>query len=53
MKKEQISRVMAALGRRSYHARVERLGIEKIRDIARENGKKGGRPRKRMEPGAQ
>jgi hypothetical protein len=26
--------------------RVERLGIERIRDIARENGKKGGRPRK-------
>lgn len=33
------------LGKRSYRARLERLGIEKIRAIARENGKKGGRPR--------
>ena len=34
----------AWLGKRSYRARLERLGIEKIRAIARENGKKGGRP---------
>jgi hypothetical protein len=34
------------LGRRSYAARVERFGIERIREIARENGKKGGRRRK-------
>ncbi len=33
------------LGKRSYAARVERLGIERIREIARENGKKGGRPK--------
>lgn len=33
------------LGKRSYKARVERLGIERIREIARENGKKGGRPK--------
>jgi hypothetical protein len=32
------------LGKRSYRARLERLGIERIRTIARENGKKGGRP---------
>jgi len=25
-------------------ARLQRLGIERIREIARENGKKGGRP---------
>jgi hypothetical protein len=36
----------AWLGRKSYLARVERFGIERIREIARENGKKGGRPRK-------
>ena len=35
------------LGKRSYAARVERLGIERVREIARENGKKGGRPRKK------
>ena len=28
----------------------ERLGIERIREIARENGKKGGRPPKKGEP---
>ena len=33
------------LGKRSYKSRVERLGIERIREIARENGKKGGRPK--------
>lgn len=35
------------LGKRSYAARVKRLGIERIREIARENGKKGGRPPKK------
>ena len=33
------------LGKRSYKSRVERLGIERIREIARENGRKGGRPK--------
>jgi hypothetical protein len=32
------------LGKRSYAARLERFGIDRIRRIARENGKKGGRP---------
>ncbi len=32
------------LGKRSYQARLARLGIERIREIARENGKMGGRP---------
>jgi hypothetical protein len=35
------------LGKRSYAVRLERLGIERIREIARENGKKGGRPPKK------
>jgi len=34
------------LGKRSYAARLERLGIQRIREIAPENGKKGGRPPK-------
>lgn len=34
------------LGRRSYCVRLERLGIERIRAIARANGRKGGRPPK-------
>jgi hypothetical protein len=33
------------MGRRSYQVRVERLGIERIQEIARENGKLGGRPK--------
>jgi hypothetical protein len=35
------------LGKRSYAVRVARLGIERVREIARENGKKGGRPPKK------
>ena len=35
------------LGKLSYRARMRRFGIERIREIARENGKKGGRPRKK------
>jgi hypothetical protein len=33
------------LGKRSYKARLERFGIERLQAIARENGKKGGRPK--------
>ena len=49
MGKKQASEAASLLGKRSYAARVERLGIERIRQIARENGKKGGRPRKEGE----
>ena len=42
----ELRRVASWLGKRSYVARVKRLGIERIREIARENGKKGGRPGK-------
>lgn len=46
MKKSEIREFTSWLGKRSYAARVERMGIERIREIARENGKKGGRPKK-------
>ena len=46
MIKNQVSEAASLMGQRSYRARLERLGIKRIRDIARENGKKGGRPRK-------
>ena len=46
MKKSQIQRFTSWLGKRSYAVRIKRLGIERIREIARENGKKGGRPPK-------
>jgi hypothetical protein len=45
MKKEDIRRFASWLGRRSYKARLERFGLEHLQDIARENGKKGGRPK--------
>jgi hypothetical protein len=47
MNQSEIQRFTSWLGKRSYPARVKRLGIDRIREIARENGKKGGRPPKR------
>ncbi len=46
VKQSQIAEVMSWMGKRSYSSRIERFGIERIREIARQNGKKGGRPRK-------
>ncbi len=46
MRKDEIRQFTSWLGRRSYAVRLERLGIQRIREIARENGKKGGRPSK-------
>jgi hypothetical protein len=50
MTKKELRQFTSWLGQRSYAARVERFGIERIREIARENGKKGGRPPKKGEP---
>lgn len=47
MNKSQLREFTSWLGKRSYASRVKRLGIERIREIARENGKKGGRPPKK------
>jgi hypothetical protein len=47
MKKRDIRQFTSWLGKRSYAARVKRFGIERIREIARENGKKGGRPKRK------
>ena len=47
MRKNQLSEAASLMRKRSYRARLERLGIERIRAIARENGKLGGRPPKR------
>lgn len=46
MTQDDIRRFTSWLGKRSYVVRLERIGIERIRQIARENGKKGGRPPK-------
>ena len=49
MGKSKASKAASLMGKRSYRARVERFGIERIREIARENGKQGGRPPKKGE----
>jgi len=41
----EVKRFTSWLGKRSYKARLKRFGIKRIQEIARENGKKGGRPR--------
>ncbi len=47
MPQKRLSEAARLLGRRSYEARLKRLGIERIREIARQNGgKSDGRPRK-------
>jgi galactokinase/mevalonate kinase-like predicted kinase len=45
MRKSEIQQFTSWLGKRSYKARLQRFGIERLQEIARENGKKGGRPR--------
>jgi hypothetical protein len=53
MNQSELRAFTSWLGKRSYAVRVERLGIERIREIARENGKKGGRPKNQpVKPGA-
>jgi hypothetical protein len=46
MGKKAVSGAASLMGKRSYRARLERFGIERLQEIARENGKKGGRPPK-------
>jgi hypothetical protein len=45
MRQSEVKQFTSWLGKRSYKARLERLGLERLQEIARENGKKGGRPR--------
>ena len=44
MTRSEIRQFTSWLGQRSYEARLARFGIERLQEIARENGKKGGRP---------
>ena len=45
MKQSDLKAFTSWLGKRSYQSRLERLGLERLQEIARENGKKGGRPK--------
>jgi len=44
MTKSEIRQFTSWLGKRSYKTRLERFGLERLQEIARENGRKGGRP---------
>jgi hypothetical protein len=46
MTESDVRQFTSWLGKRSYEVRLQRLGITRIREIARENGKQGGRPAK-------
>jgi hypothetical protein len=41
----QLQEFTSWLGKRSYEARLARLGLGRLQEIARQNGKKGGRPK--------
>jgi hypothetical protein len=45
MRQSQIRQFTSWLGKRSYKARLKRFGLERLQEIARENGKQGGRPK--------
>ena len=45
MTKTEIRTFASWLGKRSYQTRLKRFGIERLQEIARQNGKKGGRPK--------
>ncbi len=45
MTKAEIRQFTSWLGKRSYKTRLARFGLERLQEIARENGKKGGRPK--------
>jgi len=52
VKQSEIQEFTSWLGKRSYKARLERLGLERLQEIARENGKLGGRPKGRWKSNA-
>jgi hypothetical protein len=43
--KRELSQAASKLGKSSYKARLKRFGLERLQEIARENGKLGGRPK--------
>ena len=45
MTSTEIKRFTSWLGRRSYRARLARFGLKRLQEIARENGRCGGRPK--------
>jgi len=46
MGQKSLTEAARLLGKRSYQARLKRLGLKRLQEIARQNGRLGGRPRK-------
>lgn len=46
MTKTEVLKFTSWLGKRSYKARLQKFGLARLQEIARENGKLGGRPPK-------
>jgi hypothetical protein len=46
MNKSELREFTSWLGKRSYKARLKKFGKKRLAEIARENGKRGGRPKK-------
>jgi hypothetical protein len=46
--KQRLTEAARALGRKSYPARLKRLGKERLAEIARENGRKNGERLQRL-----
>lgn len=44
-KKRSSSTAASMLGKLSYKARLKKLGLKRLQEIARENGTLGGRPK--------
>ena len=47
MGQKAVFEAASLMGKRSYKERLARFGLERLQEIARENGKKGGRPKRR------
>jgi hypothetical protein len=47
MLRKTMSNAARLLGKRSYLVRLERFGLQRLQEIARENGKRGGRPKRK------
>ena len=47
MGKNRLSEAASLMGKRSYKARLDKFGLKRLQEIARENGKLGGRPPKK------
>jgi len=48
MLKKTTSNAARLLGKRSYRVRLKRFGLQRLQEIARENGKRGGRPKRKV-----